>query len=590
MKKSFVLSLRLFKKHLARFFTILAIVFVSVGFMSGVGEAEKSLQKKSNEVYFEQNVSDLYLKSKKSKGFSAEEIEKIENTYGANNIMKTYCYEVVNDGKVTRVYSFDLNKNNINKLEIWQGRLPENEFEILVERKTKLYKGANVGDLININGTNYTVSGIANNPLLMHRVQESSYTKARTYVTQVVYISSKTLTNVNDIYVTLEDREVFNFFSDEYEQKVTKEKEDITLELGTKNVRALTLYENLGLYSVKKYARTIGKLGEIFVVFFLLITMLIVYSTMVRLLDEERHQIACQKTLGYSSFAVAKRYTFFVFVATIIGGLLSFGVGLLLTRMIYVGMCAHYELPKITGIISVNYYFATFAIILVATCGLTFFTGLKIASKKPSELMLQKMAEVKKKLLIERIPFIWNPLKFKYKSTVRNIFLFKSRFFMTVISIVGSSVLVCGGLGLYDCVNDYEGMTVLIAVAIFVILFSAVLSSLVIYNITNINVSERHREIATLMVLGYRPKEITGYIFREIYIMCFLGALIGIPFGYWFLKYVFDVLGFGSVADIDFWVWIVSPCLTMLFSFFATLLLKPKILKIDMNGSLKSIE
>ena len=587
MKKSWVLTLRLFKKHLARFFTILAIVFVSVGFMSGVGEAENTLKIKASEVYYEQNMSDLYLKSKKKTGFSAEEISKIEEIYGTKNIMKTFCYEFYKDEKVTRVYAFDLNNQNINKLEIVEGRLPENDSEVLVERETKLYESAKVGDVVNLDGTNYTVSGVANNPLLMHRVQESSFTKSGKYVKRVFYKNTTSLATINDIYVTLENREIFDFFSTEYEETVTKAKDDITLELGTKNVRALNLYQNWGLYSVKKYARTIGKLGEIFVVFFLLITMLIVYSTMVRLFDEERHQIACQKTLGYTSFSIAKRYVFFVFVATIVGGLLSFGVGLLLTRMIYVGMCAHYELPNLDGLISVSYYFATFAMILFATCLLTLLTGLRVASRRPSELMRPKMAEAKRKLLIERIPFVWNPLKFRYKSTIRNIFLFKGRFLMTVISIIGSSVLVTGGLGLYDSVSNYEGMEVLIAISVFVILFSAVLSSLVIYNITNINVSERQREIATLMVVGYRPKEITGYIFREIYIMCFIGALVGIPFGYWFMTYVFDVLGFGSVTEIRSWVWIASPILTMLFSFFATLLLKPKILKVDMNGSLK---
>ena len=563
MKKSFILTIRLLKKQLARFFTILAIVFVSVGFMSGVGESEKIFHKKINEVYFEQNVSDIYLKSKKKIGFSAEEIEKIETIYGSENIMKTFCYEVVKDGKVTRVYSFDLNNNNINKLEIIEGRLPENELEILIERQTKLYKGASVGATIEINGINYTVTGIANNPLLMHRVQESSYTQSKTYVTQVVYFNTKSLTNINDIYITLENRDDFDFFNKEYEKKVFQSKEDITNELGTKNVRALSLYENIGMYSVKKYARTIGKLGNVFVVFFLLITMLIVYSTMVRLLDEERQQIVCQKTLGYSNFAAIKRYVFFVFIATILGGLLSFGVGFALTRMIYIGLCANYELPKIGGTISLSYYMTTFAIILVATCLLTLLTGLKVSSKKPSKLMLPKMTEVKKKLLIEKIPFIWKPLKFKYKSAIRNIFLFKGRFIMTVISIIGSSVLVVGGLGLYDTVRLNEGMSVIIGVAVFIILFSAALSLLVIYNITNINVSERQREIATLMVVGYRPKEITGYIFREIYLMCFLGAILGIPFGYWFLTYMFDVLSFGSVSNIGIWVWIAAPILTI---------------------------
>ena len=157
----------------------------------------------------------MHLKSKNKVGFSAEEIDHIESIYGNENIMKTYCYEVVEDGKVTRVYSLDINNNNINVLEIMEGRLPENEFEILIERQTKLYKGAHVGDTIEINGVSYTVSGIANNPLLMHRVQEPSYTKSGTYVTQVAYVHTASLTTVNDIYITLENREQFDFFNEE---------------------------------------------------------------------------------------------------------------------------------------------------------------------------------------------------------------------------------------------------------------------------------------------------------------------------------------------------------------------------------------
>ena len=100
MKKSFILTLRLFKKHLARFFTILAIVFVSVGFMSGVGEAENTLRIKSIEVYDEQNMSDLHLKSKKKTGFSAEEIvakvsELIENKYRYYNYDEAEYLDII---------------------------------------------------------------------------------------------------------------------------------------------------------------------------------------------------------------------------------------------------------------------------------------------------------------------------------------------------------------------------------------------------------------------------------------------------------------------------------------------------------------
>lgn len=589
MKKSFLLGLRLFKNHFARFFTVLAIVFVSVGFMSGVGEADNTLRKKTNEMYATQNVSDLYLKSKKATGFSASEIAEIENLYGVDNIMKTFCAEFVQSGKITRVYTLNFKENNINKIELLDGHLPQNEFEILVERKTKLYKSASIGDSLTINGVTYTVTGIVKNPLLMHKEREYAYTKSGK-VSQVVYINSESLSKINDIYVTLEDRTLFNFLSDEYEEKIAFEKENITLKLGASKVLVVTLFQNIGLNSVKAYTTMIGELCDVFVVFFLLITLLVVYSTMYRLLDEERNQIACQKTLGYSNLSIVKRYVFFVFVANVVGSLLSFGVGLLLTRLIYDGVGVSHGLPEVGSTISYSYYLFTFALIVVATCLLTLLTGLKLASKKPSDLLQHKMSEVKKKVLIEHIPIIWNPLKFRYKSTLRNIFLFKSRFFMTVISIIGSSVMVIAGLGLYDCINDYKEMEAIVAVAALVIVFSAILSLLVICNITNINISERRREIATLMVLGYRNKEITGYIFREVYMMCLLGVVLGLPCGRWFLMYVFDLLGFGSIQEIGSWVWISSPFIIMFFSFLATLILRPKILNIDMNTSLKSNE
>lgn len=590
MKKSFLLAVRLFKNHFARFFTILAIVFVSVGFMSGVGEAENTLRKKTNDVYTFQNVSDLYLKSKRASGFTDDEILEIENKYGTENIMKSFCSEFLQSGQVTRVYSLNLNDNKINKLELLEGSLPQTDFEVLVERKTKRYQSAKIGDVLAINGVNYTVTGIVKNPFLMDKQREYSYTKSGRQVSQVVYTHSDNLTKVNDVYVAFENRSLFNFLSANYEAKITQEKENITFTLGEKNVRVLTLFENIGLQSVQVYTEMIGELCNVFVVFFLLITLLVVYSTMYRLMDEERNLIACQKTLGYSNLSIISRYVFFVFIASVIGGLLSFGVGLVLTRLIYDGVGVHYGLPEVGSTICYSYYLFTFAMIIVTTCLLTLLTGIKLASKKPSELLQHKMAEVKKKVFIERIPFVWNPLRFKYKSTARNIFLFKSRFYMTVISIIGASVMVIAGLGLYDCVNENEGMEAIIAVAMIVIIFSAALSLLVICNITNINISERRRELATLMVLGYRNKEITGYIFREVYIMCFMGVLLGLPCGRWFLLYVFDILGFGSLTQIGSWVWISSPIIIMIFAFFATLILRPKILNIDMNASLKSNE
>jgi putative ABC transport system permease protein len=130
----------------------------------------------------------------------------------------------------------------------------------------------------------------------------------------------------------------------------------------------------------------------------------------------------------------------------------------------------------------------------------------------------------------------------------------------------------------------------LFVVSVAVIAFSAMLCALVIYNLTNINVSERRREIATLMVLGYKDNEVAGYIFREIYIMSFIGAILGIPCGVLLVQFVFEMLKFGALSDIRWWTYIITPCITMFFVFLSTLLLRRNIIKTDMNASLKTVE
>ena len=92
------------------------------------------------------------------------------------------------------------------------------------------------------------------------------------------------------------------------------------------------------------------------------------------------------------------------------------------------------------------------------------------------------------------------------------------------------------------------------------------------------------------MVLGYQDGEVTGYIFREIYIMCAIGAVVGVPLGVGFLYFVFNLVDFGALADLNWWTYLIAPAVTMLFAFLSTLLLRRNIIKTDMNASLKTLE
>ncbi|MBQ7923882.1 MAG: ABC transporter permease [Clostridia bacterium] len=598
MKASKKAAFRLFKKHITRLTTIIAIVLVSVGFMSGVGEVENKIKIAERDLYEQSRVADLKIISNNPFGFTAEEIGKVQEKFGEENVKTGFFYEAEQNGRALRYYIQDTD-NPINALELVDGNMPSAPNEILAERETDGIQAHSVGDTVVFTHpitqleTEFTVCGIVNNPLHIYNKAEPSFTKDTDgeYLTlgQVYYTDSEAPFIVNDIYVHIGAKTLGKLFNDSYVENVETLRAETETLLGA-SATVLTLEENIGLYSLYSYAEKVGQIGIIFVVFFLLVTLLVVYSTMSRLFDEERAQIACQKTLGFSDWKVTKKYVLFVAVGAVLGGVGGFFVGLLLTSMLYNGFNLQYNMPRFPNSLNFSYYAMTFGIILVATVALAILSGKKATSGEPAKLLTPKAPKAGKKVILEKIPFIWKALSFKYKSTVRNVLLFKSRFFMTVVSVVGATVLVFAGLGLFNCAVNYGDAESLMAISAVLIVFSGLLCALVIYNLTNINVSERTREIATLMVLGYHDKEVTGYIYREVYIMCAIGAVLGVPLGMLFVNFVFDFIKFGSLAEVEWWSYVLTPVLTMAFGFISTLLLRKKIVKTDMNASLKTVE
>ena len=127
-------------------------------------------------------------------------------------------------------------------------------------------------------------------------------------------------------------------------------------------------------------------------------------------------------------------------------------------------------------------------------------------------------------------------------------------------------------------------------IAFVVIVFAGLLTAVVIYTLTNINISERNRELATLKVLGYHDKEISGYVYREVYVDTTVGIIFGYPLSTLIMLLLFNIMGMGSIGGVTWFWWLAAPVLVYAFTFIVTLLLKRKIVKIDMNESLKAIE
>lgn len=160
-----------------------------------------------------------------------------------------------------------------------------------------------------------------------------------------------------------------------------------------------------------------------------------------------------------------------------------------------------------------------------------------------------------------------------------------------LVSVAVSAGLVYAGLALLDmCLFGDFGSPAIIGIAIVVVIFAGLLTMVVINTLTTINISEREREIATLMVLGYHDSEICGYVYREIYISAFLGILLGYPVGIGFATLVFKTIGFGATKNVSWFMWLLVPVVVFAFTLLVTLILKPKIVKTKMNESLKAVE
>lgn len=357
------------------------------------------------------------------------------------------------------------------------------------------------------------------------------------------------------------------------------------------STQILTLHENFTFESFKEYANKILGIGYVLMVVFLFVTVLVVLSTMTRLLDEERGQIACLMTLGYSPAVIISKYILFAAIGTLIGGFAAYFAGLGLAWIIYINFEWNYVLPPYSSNVVMVFYIITFAIILLSTLIATVIAGHRLTSQQPAELLRPKSPKAGKAVFLERIPFIWNRLSFKYKSTMRNVLRFFVRFLMTVVAVAFSTALVLAGLAVLDCCLFQDiGGAAMIGVAIIVLVFAALLNFVVIYTLTNINISERERELATLMVLGYHDGEVAGYIYREIYITSFIGILFGLPLGCLLCLLIFKVMAFGSIAGMSWFVWVLAIVLSVVFTILVTLMLHRKIVKIDMNNSLKAIE
>lgn len=534
-------------------------------------------------------------------------------------------------------------------------------------------------------------------------------------------------------------------------------------------------------------AERVGAVAKVFPLFFFLVAALVCLTTMTRMIEEERTQIGTMKALGYSTLLIAFKYLTYALLASVIGSVTGFLVGFQLFPRLIMSIYGNmYDIPHMLSPFHLDYALLSMGIAMLTTVVAALAASLVTLQATPAQLMQPKAPKPGKRILLERVTFLWQRLNFMQKVTLRNLFRYKKRLLMTVLGIAGCTALLLTGYGVRDSVNAlmdkqfaeifvYDGMVVVkeqaeiddilndepniavytaaltetitvfkeqggrnfevnllvpkderslpqffklherlsdrtlpltgegaiiteklaklmnvnagdtlsyrdtqnrtytftvagiaenylthyifmspayfdqvtlrtpvyntgifnfhdpeevdeqqfkeslmskenvLGVALtntfrkefhdsmssldyivwILIMAAGALAFVVLYNLTNINITERIREIATIKVLGFRDREVSSYVYRENIILVILGTAVGLIMGVFLHKFVIETMEVDNMMfgkDIMAASYFYAIVLTIFFSALVNLLMYFRLQKVDMVESLKSVE
>ena len=210
-------------------------------------------------------------------------------------------------------------------------------------------------------------------------------------------------------------------------------------------------------YSAAEYggcADSIDALAGIFPVFFVLVAALVALTTMTRMVDEQRINIGTLKGLGYTPGMIAKKYIVYAMSASAIGSIIGLIVGYtVFPTIIYNAYAIMYTVPKVELRTDLFITVLSIATSIFVTTFAAFAACRRELIEAPAILMRPKAPKNGKRILLERIGFVWNRIGFIWKVTLRNIFRYKKRFLMTVLGISGCTALILTGFGVRDSIQ-----------------------------------------------------------------------------------------------------------------------------------------
>lgn len=489
--------LREIKRTFTKFLSIFAICALGVAFFAGIRATSPDMKEAGDRLYNTYNLSDISVIS--TSGLTADNIRDLESIEGIQAVRASLFVDAMARGtgekeKNLRLYSMPIKLKSeyaplidlipdygidtspeyeMNGVEIVSGRMPLNDTEIALDNTLEGSLVKQLGDEITLTTSGGTVTlrvvGFIRSPMYISMFERGTSSIGNGTSDGFAYASGNAISSLgtklpvmsllNTYYtradIVISGKEGPSAYSDEYEalvNEVTDRIEDYaSTQSGTWYIQDRS--GNPGYSDYSENTDRIAAVGDVFPLIFFIVAALVCLTTMTRMVEEQRIEMGTMKALGYGGWQIAMKYAVYAMSACISGGVVGAIIGFkLFPYVIMKGYSIMYYLGKLETPYRADIAFMAIAAMAVCTAAATFSACYASLKEVPATLMRPKAPKAGRRVLLEKMPFIWKKLSFTSKVTVRNLFRYKKRFFMSVIGIAGSGALLVTAFGLNDSI------------------------------------------------------------------------------------------------------------------------------------------
>ena len=489
--------LREIKRTFTKFLSIFAICALGVAFFAGIRATSPDMKEAGDRLYNTYNLSDISVIS--TSGLTADNIRDLESIEGIRAVRASLFVDAMARGtgekeKNLRLYSMPIKLKSeyvplidlipdygidtspeyeMNGVEIVSGRMPLNDTETALDYTLEGSLVKQLGDEITLTTSGGTVTlrvvGFIRSPMYISMFERGTSSIGNGTSDGFAYASGNAISSLgtklpvmsllNTYYtradIVISGKEGLSAYSDEYEalvNEVTDRIEDYaSTQSGTWYIQDRS--GNPGYSDYSENTDRIAAVGDVFPLIFFIVAALVCLTTMTRMVEEQRIEMGTMKALGYGGWQIAMKYAVYAMSACISGGVVGAIIGFkLFPYVIMKGYSIMYYLGKLETPYRADIAFMAIAAMAACTAAATFSACYASLKEVPATLMRPKAPKAGRRVLLERIPFIWKKLSFTSKVTVRNLFRYKKRFFMSVIGIAGSGALLVTAFGLNDSI------------------------------------------------------------------------------------------------------------------------------------------